>query len=517
MIRSIHCRRAVLRSFRILRAAVPRATLSAVVSSVLTIHTAIAQNAPASSQALEQKVQQLTDAVAHTQTQLAVYQKQLQQLQEQLAEVQRQLAEHKASAVSPGAGTTSMTQTGSSSSSQLDEIRERQAIQESQIATHEQTKVETESKYPLKVSGLILFNGFVNTGAVDSAVAPTYTYPGGGSTGLSLRQTVLGLDARGPHLFGATSRGDLRVDFFARDAESNYSASGLLRLRTAHASLNWKNTDLLVQQDRSILEPNAPTSLVAVAQPMFSWSGNLWVWNPQIGLTQKIGLSGTRLLKLQGGLIDAADPRWPGTANASSEISAAERSRWPGAEARVAFASGDAISGPEIGLSGYFSPHENTDGDRFHAWAGAMDLRLPIAPHLSFTANAYRGAALGGLGGGGYVDYVYLSRGTAEIARALDDVGGWTQLKAKLSERLEFNGGYGIDDPFNSEIRASTRIPEYSIYHGLLKNRSAFGNVIYSPSSYLIFSLEYRRLWSNYLTGPTSTSNVIGIAAGYRF
>jgi hypothetical protein len=517
MIRPIQSRRAVLRPGRILCAAVPRVTLTAVVSSVLTIHTAIAQNAPASSQALEQKVQRLTDAVAHTQTQLEVYQKQLQQLQEQLAEVQRQLAEQKASAVSPGTGTTPVTQAGNSSSRQLDEIRERQAIQESQIATHEQTKVETESKYPLKISGLVLFNGFVNTSAVDSAVAPTYTYPGGGTTGLSLRQTVLGLDARGPHLFGATSRGDLRVDFFARDAESSYSASGLLRLRTAHASLNWKNTDVLVQQDRSFLEPNAPTSLVAVAQPEFSWSGNLWVWNPQIGFTQKIGLSGTRLLKFQGGLIDAADPRWPGIAGDSPEISAAERSRWPGSEARAAFASGDTISGPEIGLSGYFSPHENTSGDRFNAWAGAMDLRLPIAPHLSLMASAYRGAALGGLGGGGYVDYVYLSRGTAEIARALDDVGGWTQLKAKLSERLEFNGGYGIDDPFDSEIRASTRIPEYSIYHGLLKNRSAFGNVIYSPSTYLLFSLEYRRLWSNYLTGPTSTSNVIGIAAGYRF
>jgi hypothetical protein len=133
------------------------------------------------------------------------------------------------------------------------------------------------------------------------------------------------------------------------------------------------------------------------------------------------------------------------------------------------------------------------------------------------VANAYRGAALGGLGGGGYVDYVYLYKGTSEIARALDDVGGWTQLKAKMSERLEFNGGYGIDNPFAGEIRASTRIPEYADYQGLLKNRSAFANVIYSPSSYLLFSIEYRRLWSNYEAGPTSMNNVIGLAAGYRF
>lgn len=500
-----------------LRSAASRIAAVALLAPAFTMQTAIAQDATPSVQMLEEKVQHLTEAMAHTQAQLQVYQKQMQELQEQLAAVKKQMAEQKISPPSSTNTSAAPTTAAVSSSSQMDEIRERQAMQESQIATHEQTKVETESKYPLKVSGLLLFNSFVNTNALDSPVAPTYTYPGNGTTGFSLRQTVLGLDARGPHLFGATSRGDLRVDFFAHDAESNYSAAGLLRLRTVHASLNWHNTELIVQQDRSLLEPNAPTSLVAVAQPEFSWSGNLWVWNPQAGLSHNVELGGTRSIKLQAGLIDAADPRWPGATSTASGISAAERSRWPGAEARIGFAAGDADLGPAVGVSGYFSPHKNHDGDRFDAWAGAMDLRLPVGPHVSFMASAYRGAALGGLGGGGYVDYVYLYKGTAEIARSLDDVGGWTQLKAKINERIEFNGGYGIDNPFASQIHTSTMIPEYSTYEGLTKNRSAFGNIIYSPSSYLLFSLEYRRLWSNYTVGPTSTSDVIGIAAGYRF
>jgi hypothetical protein len=88
------------------------------------------------------------------------------------------------------------------------------------------TKVETDSKYPLKVTGLLLFNGFVNTRQVDVSASPAYALPGPGSTGLSLRQTVLGLDARGPHLFNATSHADLRVDFFANNTLSNYAAAG---------------------------------------------------------------------------------------------------------------------------------------------------------------------------------------------------------------------------------------------------------------------------------------------------
>jgi len=51
----------------------------------------------------------------------------------------------------------------------------------------------------------------------------------------------------------------------------------------------------------------------------------------------------------------------------------------------------------------------------------------------------------------------------------------------------------------------------------LARNRSFFSNVIYSPSAYLLFSLEYKRLWTNYGTGPTDFSDSIGIGAGYKF
>jgi hypothetical protein len=363
----------------------------------------------------------------------------------------------------------------------------------------------------------LLFNSFVNTHQVDVPAAPTYALPGSGSTGLSVRQTVLGLDARGPHLFGASSHADVRIDFFGTASQTTYAASGLLRLRTAHAGLKWQSTEAFVEQDRSFLAPFVPSSLVAVAQPDFAWSGNLWAWNPQVGLSRQIGAAGSKRWNIEAGLIDAADPQLPGGLQNTSTVSRAERSRWPGSEARIAFATGDPETGLQMGASGYFSPHETGDGERFDAWAGALDLRLPVAKHLSLIANAYRGAALGGLGGGGYVDYVHAYAGSVEIARALDDVGGWAQLRSKLNERLELNAGYGIDNPFSGQIQASTAIPEYATYPGLARNKSVVGNVIYSPSTYLLFSLEYRRLWTNYATGTASFSDVIGIGAGYRF
>jgi hypothetical protein len=470
---------------------------------------------------IEQKVEHLAAAVTQAEAQMEAYQRQLADLRQQLGALQQQMAVEKGTpspAGQPSVANGGGAEAPSGAAATLDEIRERQAIEESQIATHEVTKVETESKFPLKVSGLLLLSGFVNTRQVDVSAAPAYAIPGPGSTGLSLRQTVLGLDARGPHLFSATSRADLRADFFASSTLSNYAAGGVLRLRTAHAALDWKNTEAFVELDRSILEPNEPSSLVAIAQPELAWAGNLWTWNPQIGVSHRFAFSDSSGIKAEAALIDTSDPQLPGAPNSTTPpLTETERSRWPGTEARIAFQHGEGGARQEIGVGGYFSPHRTGSGSTFDAWAGTMDLKMSLSKYFEMTANAYRGQALAGLGGGGYVNYYEAYRGTEEYAQALDDVGGWAQLKARAGQRLEMNAGFGTDNPFGEEIRAALSQAGGTPYYGVARNRSVFSNVIYSPSTYLLFSLEYRRLWTNLSTGPTDFSDVIGIGAGYRF
>jgi hypothetical protein len=174
-------------------------------------------------------------------------------------------------------------------------------------------------------------------------------------------------------------------------------------------------------------------------------------------------------------------------------------------------------------VGGYFSPHTTPDRSSFDAWAGTIDLRLPMTRFFEMTANAHRGQALAGLGAGGYVNYYELYAGPAEIVHALDDVGGWTQLKANAGQRVELNFGFGTDNPFAKEVHAALSslnalaIISSPPYPGLARNRSFFSNVIYSPSAYLLLSFEYRRLWTNYATGPTDFSDSIGIGAGYKF
>jgi hypothetical protein len=328
---------------------------------------------------------------------------------------------------------------------------------------------------------------------------------------------VLGLDARGPHLIGATSHADLRVDFFASGVQSNYAAAGILRMRTAHAALDWPNTEAFFSLDRTILQPNEPTSLVAIAQPELAWAGNLWNWNPQLGISRQFSFSDATRMKFQAALVDSSDPLPPGFTGTPSALTQTERSRWPGVESRLSFSHGQSSLRPGIGIGGYYSPHRTGSGYRYDAWAGTIDLLTPIGRYFDLTANAYRGQALAGLGGGGYVNYYYEYVGEAEIADPLNTVGGWSQLKSKANSRLEFNTGFGIDNPFAKQVHEATTIMTGSNYPGLARNRSLYSNVIYTPNAYLLFSLEYRRFWTNYSVGPTYTSDSIGIGAGYKF
>jgi len=480
----------------------------------------------ADQQALAQKVQQLTDAMARTQTQLEESQRQLEEMRRQLDALRLQMQQ--------GASAVATTQPApptnapSTSSSAIDDLRERQAMQEAQIATHEQTKVESASKYAVKISGLLLLNGFANGGAVDMPATPTSTLPGGGTTGASVRQTILGFDARGPHLFGAQSSADLRVDFdgtpASTTASSTYDNSNatLLRLRTAHVRLQWDHTEAYFSLDRPIVNPDSPSSLTAVAEPALAWSGNLFSWNPQLGITHDIDLLGSHALRLEAALIDPGDA--PASAavvtsgSATTQPSAAESSRYPGLEARVALlGSRTDNDSNHIGVGGYFSSHLTSIGRSFDAWAGTLDARVHLPLKLEMTGSFYRGLGLGGLGGDGYKDFAYSEKSDGSYYfRALNDVGGWAELKRRFGQRFETNAALGIDNVFANDLRryAYTGAP---LYLDIARNRTFTGNVIYSPTAYLLFSVEYRRLNSWQLSAPSAGTNVTGLAVGYKF
>ncbi len=455
---------------------------------------------------------------------------QLQQAEMQIKVLQQQLALLQARLPAPAEQFRSDTEGAATLAQEVAVLREQQDIQTSEIATHEQAKSESASKYPLTLTGLILANAFQNSSGVDAIQSPTLATGGVGTTGITLRQTILGLDARGAHVFGGSTRADVRVDFFgapANGASTTYSTTGgLLRLRTAHAAIDWTRAQAFFELDRPILSPNTPTSLTALAQPALAWSGNLWNWIPQVGGEYRRATGSRSVFSVEGAFLDVPDP--PPFSNAAAlpaagsstnnAASFAEQSRQPGGEAHLAYAQGDPDSGFRIGAGGYVSPHSAQGYFRYDAWAAALDYRFPLLKRFEASGAFYRGLALGGLGGGAYKDYVSTisPSGQYGFVRPLDDVGGWSQLKARAGQRWQFNIDFGLDNAFASEVRPYGS-PANGIYSNLVRNAAFFSNVIYSPTAYTLLSFEYRRLDSTPASGSASKANVYGLAAGYRF
>ena len=152
--------------------------------------------APTPSSGSSTEVEQKLEAI--TRQQLDQSQQEIIQLQAQLAAVRRQLASNTAPLTRATTAETDPPQSGSSSSQSTEE---RLQTLEAQVKVHDQMKVESASKYPVRVTGLILFNSFMNLGSVDNIDLPSIAIrqPAGtsnGSAGASLRQTILDPESR---------------------------------------------------------------------------------------------------------------------------------------------------------------------------------------------------------------------------------------------------------------------------------------------------------------------------------
>ncbi len=470
-------------------------------------------DAPAAHQSAED--QALSDRLGKVLAAVDALQKQLDDAQQQIADLRTELK-----------NTEEQLQTANNASSasaanalqhSMRQLQEDGAVLQAEVAQHEQSKVETASKYPLTVSGMVLFSSFLNDGAVDDVHQPaialvrnsSYAH---GSLTATARQSAFGLEAWGPHLWSGKSAADLNVDFFGGMGETyDTPSAGILRLRTMHAGLEWPQSSLRVEIDKPLIAPLEPTSLLSYAQPAMAWAGNLWIWVPQLAWSRETA-AGSGTFNLQLGLMDAAAP-----GNASSaglrQPNAAEQNRLPAFESHVTYTLPLAGNTLEFGAGGFYGRQRYSYGGELDAWAGTADFRLPLTRFVEASGALYRGRAVSGLGG---AFQNYLVDSDDDSIRGLDAEGGWAQVKGRLSRRLDVNAAIGETNGYANELEYA--YPDLTdTYGNLARNRTSFGNIIYRPSSYLLFSAEYRNLRSWPISGSVYASQAFGLGAGYLF
>ena len=483
---------------------------------------------------LQAQVRELRSAINEMKVESARYREETTELRRELertraissaaSAVPASLPSASQSAVDAGSESSSRDQ--QSVSQRVARLEEDQQLLSSKVDDQYQTKVESASKYKVRLSGIVLFNLAGNSGAVDNLDFPSLAIAGStlnhGSLSGTLRQSELGLEVFGPRIFGARTSGNIQFDFAGGfPAELNGVTAGLMRLRTGTVNLDWENTSLVAGQDTLFFSPNSPTSFATLAMPALAYSGNLWTWAPQLRVEHRFAVTDDSNFILQGGILDNLTGEPP---NGSSYQfyrlpQGGESSRQPGYATRLAWSHPTFGNAFTVGVGGYYSRQNWGFSHNVDGWAGTVDWNMPLGQFFAVSGEFYRGRAIGGLGGSLGRSVIWnkpLDDPTTTVL-PLNSIGGWTQLKFKPASRVELNGAFGQDSTFASDLNAFLNNGASYFDPTLARNRAIFGNVIYRPRSDLLFALEYRRLRTSDVYGRVENVNHVNLSIGILF
>lgn len=382
-------------------------------------------------------------------------------------------------------------------------LEDRVAVGESRTAELAQTKVEASSRYPLRLSGMVLFNTFFNTRGNGEIEYPVYAAPGyGSSAGGTLRQTTIGLEYRGPQtIWGGKVRGSVFMDFWGG---SGQPLAELMRLRTAVIGLDWQARSFEVALEKPLISPRDPDSLAQVGISPLSGAGNLWLWIPQARFEQRFRFgeqSGVRLQVAAVETLEAKPGSYPGY---GSSQSAEYESRRPGVEGRIELFSGGQTRRIEI-APGFHRSISHVAGASVPSNVFSLDWLARPAGRVDLTGAFFTGRNVAPLGTGGIGQGYSLDRGYG--VRPVHSRGGWTQLTIRAAPRLSFHFFTGLHADRNSGLEAG-RIGRNLLYGA---------NLFYSLAPNVLVGLESTQVRTSYVSASQLINNHYDLALAYLF
>ena len=273
-------------------------------------------------------------------------------------------------------------------------IEERMAVQEQRTAELAQTKVEAAQRMPVTLTGMVLFNAFLNGGASGGAQDPllaaqSNNVSGGGA---SLSQSIIGLRFQGPRVLGGQVRGSLDMDLWGGTASS---LNHLVRMRVASLEVDWKNSTLMVGQDKPLIAPRDPDSLAQVAFSPLTDAGNLWLWSPQARFEQRFAMGENAGVKAQASVYQTSEP----AASASPQYQATLSNASPAVEGRFEFWSKVASDARVEIAPGFHVSETHVAGISIPSRLFTIDWMLQPLAKVRFTGMFFTGRNAAGVGG----------------------------------------------------------------------------------------------------------------------
>jgi hypothetical protein len=484
-----------------------------------------------SGQDLNGKIELLTRSLEQTQTELARSRSEIEQLRSMLGEVLKRMDSAQTAVptqgIRPGEGGSAAGAPSSEAGAPAAQISQDDwELLNARVEEQRQTKVESGSKFRLRLSGLALFNMFDTAGSVDNLDVPSIALPKfagfpAGGVGASVRQSIVGLTGIGPQIFGARTSADLQMGFYG-GLPSGYNAttSGIANLRIARIRFDWENRSVIGGLDTPFFSPNTPTTYMSVAVPGFASAGNLWTWTPTIRVEQRFGGPGTPF-KVEAGLLDpSANINYTSNNNLRT-ASPAESSRIPTFATRFSYNRKSEERPAAFGVSGMYSPQEFFGPYHQTGWAAVADWKLGLLPRTELSGQFFTGRGIDGFGGVPENPYpvqnqLLYTTFTSRLLGNVGVIGGWSQLKFRWNARHEFNVAAGTGGRNSAALRQALL---NNVQPPLIpaRNQMIFGNYIFRPRSDLLFSAEYRRLRTYEITGSPDSAGQFGLALGFLF
>jgi hypothetical protein len=380
-------------------------------------------------------------------------------------------------------------------------VEERLDVQEQRTAELAHTKLESSQRFPIRLTGMALVNAFINSQGNGGVDYPTVAFLGRGNAtgGATWRQTTIGLDYQGPTaIFGGKIRGSVFMDFFGATSLPN---NEIVRLRTAEVAIDWNSRTLMVGQGKPIFSPRNPDSLAQVGVAPLAGSGNLWFWEPQARLEQRLKLGDQWTMRAEAGVVETSEF----LANVPSSFAAGLARYRPGAEGRFEVAYGSQ-PGPrlEIAAGGHYSA-THVAASSVPSDVVSVDWLFAPAGFLELTGAAYLGENLGHFGLGAVRQgFTILGPGNVLPIRAK---GGWSQLTLRPTNRLSFHLLGGIHDGRNSDL----------LRGDIAYNHSYGANFFYRVAPNVIWSLEALQTRTSYMGSGLRLNNHYDLAIAYLF
>jgi hypothetical protein len=348
------------------------------------------------------------------------------------------------------------------------------------------------------------YNSQLNGGADNSTTAsPTRGSAAGGAT---WRQTILGLDYRGPQtLWGGKIHGSVFMDFFGG---TNAPLGSALRIRTAELGIDWGSRSFVVSQDKPIISPREPDSLSQVGVAPLTGAGNLWLWEPQVRFEQRLRFGDQTGVNARVGVVQTSE----GAAAVPGAFAQTLERYRPGYEGRFEFFRkfGDA-SRIEI-APGFHASDTHVAAGSTPSRAFSVDWLIRPIQMVEFTGFFFNGENVANLGTGLRQGFSIL--GPRDIA-SVHSQGGWAQLKLIATDRLSFHLLAGLHDDRDSDLRAGFGAGGPG--GGIGRNQAYGANFFLKLAPNVIMSFETLQTRTRYLVFGNRLLNHYDLAFAYLF